>query len=131
MSATAKLGSRSQGVQMAKNIVICCDGTGNEYGDHNSNVVKLYGALIINDQQRRYYHPGIGTMGAPSARNRISSAWSTVMRLAFGVGVLTHVGDAYRYLMDLYEDGDQVFLFGFSRGAYTAGALAGILNMSG
>ena len=91
---------------MAKNIVICCDGTGNEYGDHNSNVVKLYSALIINDQQRGYYHPGVGTMGAPSARSRISSAWSTVMGLAFGVGVLTNVGDAYRYLMNLYEDGD-------------------------
>jgi len=117
--------------RLVKNIVICCDGTGNEYGDHNSNVVKLYSALIINDQQRGYYHPGVGTMGAPSARNRVSSAWSTVMGLAFGVGVLTNVGDAYRYLMNLYEDGDKVFLFGFSRGAYTARALAGVLHMYG
>jgi uncharacterized protein (DUF2235 family) len=53
------------------------------------------------------------------------------MGLAFGVGVLTNVGDAYRYLMNTYEDGDKVFLFGFSRGAYTARALAGVLHMFG
>ena len=50
---------------MAKNIVVCCDGTGNEFvADNNSNVVKLYSTLIINADQRAYYHPGVGTMGA-------------------------------------------------------------------
>src|SRR5882672_990774 len=101
MSATAKLGSRSQGVQMAKNIVICCDGTGNEFGDHNSNVVKLYGSLIVDqNQQVAYYHPGVGTMGAPAASNRFSEAWSVVAGLAFGAGLLDNVGDAYRFLME-------------------------------
>jgi len=46
-----------------------------------------------------------------------------VMGLAFGVGLLANVGDAYRYLMNVFEVGDRVFLFGFSRGAYTARAL--------
>jgi uncharacterized protein (DUF2235 family) len=115
-----------------KNIVICCDGTGNEFGDHNSNVVKLYGTLIIDGKQQvGYYHPGVGTMGAPTASNRISKAWSMVVGLAFGAGLLANVGDAYRYLMTVYEDGDRVFLFGFSRGAYTARALAGLLHMFG
>ncbi|MFY9682035.1 MAG: DUF2235 domain-containing protein [Candidatus Sulfotelmatobacter sp.] len=105
---------------MAKNIVICCDGTGNEFGDHNSNVVKLYSTLIIDGKRQvGYYHPGVGTMGAPSAHNKISEAWSVVMGLAFGAGLLANVGDAYRYLMNVYEDGDHVYLFGFSRGAYT------------
>jgi uncharacterized protein (DUF2235 family) len=117
---------------MAKNIVICCDGTGNEFGDNNSNVVKLYSTLIIDGgQQVGYYHPGVGTMGAPTAHNKISEAWSVVMGLAFGAGLLANVGDAYRYLMNVYEDGDSVFLFGFSRGAYTARALAGVLHMFG
>lgn len=117
---------------MAKNIVICCDGTGNEFGDHNSNVVKLYGTLIVDGhQQVAYYHPGVGTMGAPTAGNRVSKAWSIVMGLAFGGGLLTNVADAYRYLMDVFEDGDKVFLFGFSRGAYTVRALAGVLYMFG
>ncbi len=117
---------------MSKNIVICCDGTGNEYGGNNSNVVKLYSTLIIDGhRQVGYYHPGVGTMGAPSAHNRISELWSQVMGLAFGAGLLANVGDAYRYLMDVYEDGDNVFLFGFSRGAYTVRALAGVLHMYG
>ena len=117
---------------MAKNIVICCDGTGNEYGDNNSNVVKLYSTLVIDGRQQiGYYHPGVGTMGAPAARNKISRAWSVVMGLAFGAGLLTNVGDAYRYLMNTYEDDDNVFLFGFSRGAYTARALGGVLHMFG
>ena len=117
---------------MAKNIVICCDGTGNEFGDHNSNVVKLYGTLIVDGhQQVAYYHPGVGTMGAPTATNRLSKAWSIVMGLAFGAGLLANVGDAYRYLMDVFEEGDRVFLFGFSRGAYTVRALAGVLHMFG
>jgi uncharacterized protein (DUF2235 family) len=117
---------------MPKNIVICCDGTGNEFGDHNSNVVKLYGTLIVDGKQQvGYYHPGVGTMGAPTATNRVSAAWSTVMGLAFGAGLLANVNDAYRFLMDVFEDGDRVFLFGFSRGAYTARALAGTLHMFG
>jgi uncharacterized protein (DUF2235 family) len=120
------------GVSVPKNIVICCDGTGNEFGDHNSNVVKLYGTLIIDGKRQvGYYHPGVGTMGAPTASNRISRGWSTVMGLAFGAGLLANVGDAYRYLMTAYEDGDSIFLFGFSRGAYTARALAGLLHMFG
>jgi uncharacterized protein (DUF2235 family) len=117
---------------MPKNIVICCDGTGNEFGDHNSNVVKLYSTLIIRDQQQvGYYHPGVGTMGSPTARNKLSKAWSVVMGLAFGAGLLANVSDAYRYLMNIFEDGDRVFLFGFSRGAYTVRALAGALHMFG
>ena len=117
---------------MAKNIVICCDGTGNQFGDHNSNVVKLYSALAIDGtRQVGYYHPGVGTMGAPTAHNKVSAAWSVVMGLAFGAGLLANVGDAYRYLMNVYDDGDQVYLFGFSRGAYTARALAGVLHMFG
>lgn len=117
---------------MSKNIVICCDGTGNEFGDHNSNVVKLYSTLIIDGRtQVGYYHPGVGTMGAPTATNRLTKAWSVIMGLAFGGGLLANVGDAYRYLMDTYEDGDKVFLFGFSRGAYTVRALAGVLHMFG
>jgi len=117
---------------MLKNIVICCDGTGNEFGDNNSNVVKLYSALIIDGRRQiGYYHPGVGTMGAPTARNKITKAWSIVMGLAFGAGLLTNVSDAYRYLMNTYEDGDKVFLLGFSRGAYTVRALAGVLHMFG
>jgi uncharacterized protein (DUF2235 family) len=117
---------------MAKNIVICCDGTGNEFGgDCNSNVVKLYSTLIIDENQSGYYHPGVGTMGAPNARNWVEKKWSRLKGLAFGAGLLPNVADAYRYLMDMYAPGDRVYLFGFSRGSYTARALAGVLHMYG
>ena len=44
---------------MAKNIVICCDGTGNEFGESKSNVVKLYKMLVHDPSQVAYYHPGV------------------------------------------------------------------------
>ena len=119
---------------MSKNIVICCDGTGNgfENPDSDSNVVKLYSTLDFSgNAQVGYYHPGVGTMGNPMARNKISSAWSIVKGLAFGGGLLDNVGDAYRFLMDAYDDGDDIYLFGFSRGAYTVRALAGVMHMFG
>ena len=62
---------------MAKNIVVCCDGTGNEFGDSNSNVVKLASTLVIDGQQMSYCHPGVGTMGSPNARTWLSKKWTS------------------------------------------------------
>ena len=117
-----------------KKIFVFCDGTGNEFADArdseeaNSNVVKLYTTLRIADKQVAYYHPGVGTMGDPSIRHAIPRYWSKVKGLAFGAGFRANVLDAYRYLMDVYNDGDDIYVFGFSRGAYTARALAGMLH---
>jgi uncharacterized protein (DUF2235 family) len=116
---------------MPKNIVICCDGTGNEYCDHNTNVVQLYNALVQDDRQVCYYHPGVGTEGSPTSHNKLESFMAIVAGLGFGSGLLRYVGDAYRFLMDTYDPGDQVYLFGFSRGAYTVRALSGMLHMFG
>ncbi len=113
-----------------KNIIICCDGTGNEFGSFNSNVVRLYTTLDLSNETKQvaYYHPGVGTMGAPTARNVIEKEWSRIAGLAFGAGFRDNVFDAYRYLMEIYNEGDRVFLFGFSRGAYTVRALSGVLH---
>jgi uncharacterized protein (DUF2235 family) len=118
---------------MGKNIVICCDGTGNSFENpsEESNVVKLYSALTLDARQMGYYHPGVGTMGDPRARYWISRQVSKVSGLAVGAGLLENVGDAYRYLMNTYADGDHIFLFGFSRGAYTARAVASVLHVYG
>jgi len=116
---------------MPKNLVICCDGTGNEFGDSNSNVVKLYSLLDNSSQQMTYYHPGLGTMGSRFALTKLSRWWTKIIGLAFGYGLMDNLTDAYVFLMHEYEDGDSVFLFGFSRGAYTARALAAMLNMFG
>jgi uncharacterized protein (DUF2235 family) len=120
---------------MAKNkkIVICCDGTGNSFQNANeeSNVVKLYSALELNANQIGYYHPGVGTMGDPTARYWYQRQLSRLRGLAFGKGLFDNLGDAYRYLMNSYVDGDEIYIFGFSRGAYTARALASVLHVFG
>ncbi len=118
---------------MSKNIVVCCDGTGNDFDDPttDSNVVKLFEALVINDAQVAYYHPGVGTMGSPKARGWHDFHWTRIKGLAFGAGLLDNIADAYRYLMDTYVEGDRIFILGFSRGAYTARALAGVLHVFG
>jgi uncharacterized protein (DUF2235 family) len=116
-----------------KKIFIFCDGTGNEFTNTrdskggNSNVVKLYTALRVTDDQVAYYHPGVGTMGDPNIRHAIPRYWSKVKGLAFGAGFKANVLDAYRYLMGVYNDCDDIYIFGFSRGVYTARALAGLL----
>jgi len=115
-----------------KHIVICCDGTGNEYGDANSNVVKLYRALKKSPGQLvAYYHPGVGTMGAKNALTTAGKVWTKVRGLAFGYGLSENIADAYRYLMQTFEPDDRIYIFGFSRGAYTARALCGMLQMFG
>jgi uncharacterized protein (DUF2235 family) len=118
---------------MGKKIVLCFDGTGNSFENPNedSNVVKLYSSLVVNEGQRGYYHPGVGTMGDPNSRGGLGRKWSQLKGLAFGRGLLPNVGDAYRYLMDTYADGDEIYLFGFSRGSFTARAFAGVIHMYG
>ena len=116
---------------MAKNIVICCDGTGNEFGHENSNVVKLYQTLICDSSQIAYYHPGVGTMGAKSALTRIGKWWTRTIGLAFGYGISENVADAYQFLMRNWESEDRIYVFGFSRGAYTARVLCGMLHAVG
>lgn len=116
---------------MARNIVVCCDGTGNQYGTENSNVVKLYWALSAQQRQTSYYHPGVGTMGARNALTALGKWWTRVRGLAFGYGFSDNIADVYSFLMGEFEPGDQVFIFGFSRGSYTARALCGMLHMFG
>ena len=69
---------------MAKNIVICCDGTGNEFGMQNSNVIKLYSVLDNGTRQVAYYHPGVGTLGAQATLTSITGWWTRVSRKSRG-----------------------------------------------
>jgi uncharacterized protein (DUF2235 family) len=119
---------------MAKNIVVCLDGTGNQLkAKGNTNVVHVYGALDLTDPatQVAYYDPGVGTFSAPGAWTPPARALSRVAGLAFGNGMRANLGEAYSFLMGCYEPGDRVYLVGFSRGAYTARALAGMLSAVG
>jgi uncharacterized protein (DUF2235 family) len=125
-------GRPGAGAPTSRNIVICCDGTGNQYGSANSNVVKLYWTLSAQDKQIGYYHPGVGTMGARNALSVAGKWWTKVRGLAFGYGYSDNIADVYSYLMGEYRSSeDKIFIFGFSRGAYTARALCGLLHMCG
>jgi uncharacterized protein (DUF2235 family) len=116
---------------MGKNIVICCDGTGNEVEGNLSNVLKLFRIAQKNDKQRVYYNPGIGTIGTDDPWARIRQNTKGVFELATGYGLDDEILGAYKFIAELYEKDDGVFLFGFSRGAYTVRALAGFINMVG
>jgi uncharacterized protein (DUF2235 family) len=110
-----------------QNIVICFDGTSNEFGTHNTNVVRLVQALDRNSQQV-YYDPGVGTLPEPSRVTRLGKAISQSVDLAVGTGIIPKVEAAYAFLMDSWQPESNVFMFGFSRGAYTARVLAGLLH---
>lgn len=117
---------------MPKNIVICCDGTSNEFDGDRTNVVKLYQMLNHDPKlQVTYYHPGLGTMEAAGALTGFSRWWTRLAGFAFGYGLRNDIRDIYVFLMNHYEAGDKVFLFGFSRGAYTVRAVAALLHMVG
>ena len=112
-----------------KNIAICCDGTGNEFGRNNTNVVETYLVLEKDQNQIAYYDPGVGTGGWEYHEER--GELRAMGDQATGHGLQKNVEDAYRYLADHYEKGDRVYLFGFSRGAFTARSLAGMLFKCG
>ena len=116
---------------MPKDIVVCSDGTGNEIGTNISNVLKLFRVLEKSDQQRVYYHPGVGTIGLQSTWRRFKQQARNVFGLATGAGLDQDVLAGYRFLCENYQDGDRVFLFGFSRGAYTVRVLAGFIYVMG
>ena len=121
------------GAKTPKNIILCCDGTNNQFAKYNTNVVRLFQCLDRSPQagQVAYYDPGIGTLAAPGVWTRVGKALSRVVEMAFGVGIISKVESALSFLMQQYEPGDNVFIFGFSRGAYTARALAGVLHKCG
>ena len=70
-------------------------------------------------------------MGARNALTGIGKWWTRVIGLAFGYGISDNVADAYQFLMRTFEPDDNVYVFGFSRGPYTARALCGMLHIVG
>ena len=119
---------------MPKNLVICLDGTGAQpRATGNTNVVRLYSMLDLSDPEKQiaYYDPGVGTFSAAGAWTPLARWWSRTVGLAFGNGLKENLGEAYTWLMRNWQVGDQVYVFGFSRGAYNARALLGLLRTLG
>lgn len=115
----------------AKNIVLCSDGTGNsDTKGRGTNVFKLYEAVDIHghkfdpslNRQIAFYDDGVGTE---------NFALQRIIGAAFGYGFAQNIRDLYLELVHVYVPGDKLFLFGFSRGAYTIRALGGMIQYCG
>lgn len=116
---------------LTRNLVVCLDGTNNEPERSHTNVARIFELVDKSATQIAYYDPGVGTMGARSATTRVGQALSRIGGLALGHGIRTNVEEAYTFLLRTYERGDRIYIFGFSRGAYTALALCGLLRTVG
>jgi uncharacterized protein (DUF2235 family) len=106
---------------MSKRIVFCADGTW-QNPVNNTNVYRLYNALTVTSDQVTFYDDGVGADATGLTR---------ILQGAFGAGLLQKIQDGYTKIAHVYEPGDQIFLFGFSRGAYTARSLAGMIANCG
>lgn len=111
-----------------RTIVVCLDGTGDKFDKDNSNIVHLVSCLKKDDKyQNTYYQAGIGTY----SDHGLSTGFAATLDMAVGSLLGLHVRDAYNFLMHTYKEGDKICIFGFSRGAYTARCLAGMVHKVG
>src|SRR5579884_1692366 len=106
---------------MSKKIVLCADGT-RDKTTNRTNVYRLYKALQNSADQVAFYDDGVGADGLPVDR---------LVGGAFGTGLWAKVKQGYTEIAHVYEQGDDLFLFGFSRGAYTARSVAGMIAACG
>src|SRR6267143_3860424 len=120
----------SRDANALKNIVICSDGTGNTaIKDRGTNVFKLYEAVDADGwrtgaipKQVAFYDDGVGTQELLPLR---------LLGQAFGLGLARNVRELYADLARVFDPGDRIFLFGFSRGAYTVRTLLGLIECCG
>jgi uncharacterized protein (DUF2235 family) len=104
-----------------KRIIFCADGTWDTSAT-NSNVYRFYKALSTSAEQVPYYDDGVGSDGLPIEK---------LLGGAFGAGLFQKIKDGYTKIAHVYEAGDEIFLLGFSRGAYTARSLGGMIAICG
>jgi hypothetical protein len=128
---------------MAKSIVIFSDGTGQAGGinfdETRTNVYKLYRACRVGPdtpvnpaEQVAFYDPGLGSAADGSQFKIGWMRWIyNLLSMATGLGITNNIIDCYAAIIRLYEDGDRIFLIGFSRGAYTVRSLAGVISYCG
>jgi uncharacterized protein (DUF2235 family) len=117
----------------SRTVVLCFDGTGDQFDADNSNIVQLFSMLKKDDksQQVVYYQAGIGTYTIPEIATPFWSNVQKTIDAAIGGHLDAHVMGGYEFLMENYHAEDKICIFGFSRGAYTARALAGMIHKVG
>lgn len=123
--------------QPGRTLMLFLDGTGNMLGNNeDTNVVKLFRAVDKSAAARQiaYYDPGVGSANEFPAVGPLERRLRRAVQLiglALGRGVFDNIAEAYRFLVENYQDGDRICIFGFSRGAFTARAVGGMINMYG
>ncbi|KAK7060117.1 hypothetical protein VNI00_000881 [Paramarasmius palmivorus] len=122
------------GARPSRNLVVCIDGTANQFSDKNTNVVELYSRLEKRDHlQVTFYNSGIGTYARTSWRSLTyyRQAINHKIDLAFAWRFEKILLSAYQWICEQYQTGDRIFLFGFSRGAYQVRALSAMIEKVG
>ncbi|KAG2009454.1 hypothetical protein CC2G_012391 [Coprinopsis cinerea AmutBmut pab1-1] len=117
----------------SRTLVLCFDGTGDQFDADNSNIVQLVSLLKKDDKTKQmvYYQTGIGTYTSPKVATPLMSKIRKTLDTMFASSIHAHVMSGYEFLMQNYQAGDRISMFGFSRGAYTARSLAGMLHKVG
>ncbi|KAJ7458060.1 hypothetical protein B0H11DRAFT_1873521 [Mycena galericulata] len=124
------------GARASRNLVISIDGTSNQFGFNNTNVVELHSRVITgaSADQNKYYNCGIGTY-VPYQNKTSWKYWQQKvdngLDLAFALNFKDIILKAYRWLSHVYKPGDKIYFFGFSRGAYQVRTLAGMIETVG
>ncbi|KAF7300028.1 DUF2235 domain-containing protein [Mycena kentingensis (nom. inval.)] len=111
-----------------RTLILCFDGTGDQFDNDNSNIVGLFSLLL---KGVRGSWAGIGTYTTGQVASPFWSKWSKLVDQAIASSLDSHVMDGYEFLMQNYTAGDKISIFGFSRGAYTARSLAGMIHKVG
>ncbi|KAH9837370.1 uncharacterized protein C8Q71DRAFT_598878 [Rhodofomes roseus] len=119
--------------QTPRTLVLCFDGTGDQFDTDNSNVILFFSMLMKDnpEEQMVYYQSGIGTYTIPEIATPLYAGISKTLDEMIAWNLNAHVMGGYEFLMSNYRAGDKICLFGFSRGAYTARALAGMIHKVG
>ncbi|MEO8672388.1 MAG: DUF2235 domain-containing protein [Tahibacter sp.] len=117
---------------MATRLVICLDGTTNRPRSAETHVQRIFRVVArVPNLQIPYYQPGVGTLVPHGVYLRSRALLLKGLDAATAWMLQRHVGSAYHFLMQTWTPGDEVFVFGFSRGAYAARVLCGMLSSVG
>ncbi|KAF9256077.1 hypothetical protein L218DRAFT_837569, partial [Marasmius fiardii PR-910] len=116
-----------------RTLVLCFDGTGDQFDSDNSNIVEFFSLLKKDDRSKQmvYYQAGIGTYTTPQVATPFMAKLSKTLDEMIAWNLDAHVMGGYEFLMQNYTAGDRICIFGFSRGAYTARSLAGMIHKVG
>ncbi|KAH9041585.1 hypothetical protein EDB85DRAFT_1886281 [Lactarius pseudohatsudake] len=115
-----------------RTLVLCFDGTGDQFDADNTNIVQFCSTLKKDDknQQMVYYQSGVGTCTVPEVVTPVRAAFQKLLNMAIANHLDAHIMGTWLRIPD-GKLNDKICILGFSRGAYTARALAGMIHKVG